>query len=133
MECAKGRWISDQSRLILRRWSQRSPQSLKTDISDRLPYGQKNQPMEFQQNLRPVSVHAAERVRALSGISSGHGEDSLRLFDLVDPGEVAPLRLLTPAPLTKNWFAGLANTVARFTASLIFRCCARRRDYTVKR
>ena len=66
---------------------------------------------EFQQNLstRLGSAQRGESSRALLGISSGHGEDSLWLFDLIDSGEVAPLTTLTPAPLTKNWFAGLAN------------------------
>ena len=66
---------------------------------------------EFQQNLsaRLGSAQRGESSRALLGISSGLGDDSLWLFDLADSGEVAPLTTLTPAPLTKNWFAGLAN------------------------
>ena len=66
---------------------------------------------EFQQNLstRLGSAQRGESSRALLGVSSGHGDDSRWLFDLADSGEVAPLTTLTPAPLTKNWFAGLAN------------------------
>jgi twitching motility protein PilI len=31
------------------------------------------------------------------------------LIDLADSGEVVPLQQLAPAPLTKTWFAGIAN------------------------
>ncbi len=66
---------------------------------------------EFQQNLsmRLGSAQRGENSRALLGVASGHGDDSLWLFDLADSGEVAPLTTLTPAPLTKHWFAGLVN------------------------
>ena len=66
---------------------------------------------EFQRNLstRLGSAQHGERSRALLGVSSGNGDDSLWLLDLADSGEVAPLSTLTPAPLTKSWFAGLAN------------------------
>lgn len=66
---------------------------------------------EFQQNLsiRLGSAQRGENSRALLGVASGYGEDSLWLFDLADSGEVAPLTTLTSAPLTKHWFAGIVN------------------------
>lgn len=69
---------------------------------------------EFQQNLseRLVSARRGEGGRALLGVESG-SEDlpggSHWLIDLADSGEVSPLPELTPAPLTKPWFAGIAN------------------------
>ena len=69
---------------------------------------------EFQQNLsdRLVSARRGEGGQALLGIESG-AEDlpggSHWLIDLADSGEVVPLPQLTPAPLTKSWFAGIAN------------------------
>lgn len=79
---------------------------------------------EFQQNLsaRLGSAQRGENSRALLGISSGSGDDSLWLFDLADSGEVAPLTTLTPAPLTKHWLVGIVNirgalyTVVDFSA-----------------
>ena len=66
---------------------------------------------EFQQNLsaRMNSAQRGEGARALLGVASGHGNDALWLLDLVDSGEVAPLTVLTPVPLTKHWFSGIAN------------------------
>lgn len=69
---------------------------------------------EFQQSLseRLLSAKRGEGEQALLGIESG-AEDlpggSHWLIDLGDSGEVAPLPQLTPAPLTKSWFAGIAN------------------------
>lgn len=69
---------------------------------------------EFQQSLseRLVSARRGEGGQALLGIESG-AEDipggSRWLVDLADSGEVVPLPQLTPAPLTKQWFAGIAN------------------------
>jgi twitching motility protein PilI len=69
---------------------------------------------EFQQNLseRLVSARRGEGAQALLGIESGADDlpgGSHWLIDLADSGEVAPLPQLTPAPLTKPWFAGIAN------------------------
>ena len=69
---------------------------------------------EFQQGLseRLVSARRGEGARALLGIESGSDDlpgGSRWLIDLVDSGEVTPLPPLTPAPLTKSWFAGIAN------------------------
>ena len=69
---------------------------------------------EFQQGLseRLVSARRGEGAQALLGIESGSDElpgGSRWLIDLADSGEVTPLPPLTPAPLTKPWFAGIAN------------------------
>jgi len=69
---------------------------------------------EFQQSLseRLVSARRGEGAQALLGIESGADDlpgGSHWLIDLADSGEVAPLPQLTPAPLTKPWFAGIAN------------------------
>jgi twitching motility protein PilI len=63
---------------------------------------------EFQQGLaeRLASAQRGEARRALLGIASG---DDLWLLDLSDSGEVVPLPPLTSVPLTKPWFAGIAN------------------------
>ena len=69
---------------------------------------------EFQQSLsdRLVSARRGEGGQTLLGIESG-AEDvaggSHWLIDLADSGEVVPLPQLAPAPLTKSWFAGIAN------------------------
>jgi twitching motility protein PilI len=69
---------------------------------------------EFQQNLsdRLVSARRGEGGQCLLGIESGADEltgGSHWLIDLADSGEVTPLPELTPAPLTKPWFTGIAN------------------------
>jgi twitching motility protein PilI len=69
---------------------------------------------EFQQSLseRLVSARRGEGGQALLGIESGADDlpgGSHWLIDLADSGEVSPLPELTPAPLTKPWFAGIAN------------------------
>jgi twitching motility protein PilI len=69
---------------------------------------------EFQQSLseRLVSARRGEGGHTLLGIESGADDlpgGSHWLIDLADSGEVVPLPQLTPAPLTKPWFAGIAN------------------------
>ena len=69
---------------------------------------------EFQQNLseRLVSARRGEGGNALLGIESGTEElpgGSRWLVDLADSGEVTPVPELTPAPLTRQWFTGIAN------------------------
>lgn len=69
---------------------------------------------EFQQSLseRLLSASRGEGGQALLGIESGAADlagGSHWLIDLADSGEVAPLPALTPVPLTKPWFAGIAN------------------------
>jgi twitching motility protein PilI len=63
---------------------------------------------EFQESLsqRLTSAHRGEARRALLGVASG---DDYWLLDLSDSGEVVPLPALTSVPLTKPWFAGIAN------------------------
>jgi twitching motility protein PilI len=69
---------------------------------------------EFQQSLseRLLSARRGEGSQSLLGVESGADDlpgGSHWLIDLADSGEVAPLPQLTPAPLTKPWFAGIAN------------------------
>jgi twitching motility protein PilI len=69
---------------------------------------------EFQQSLseRLLSARRGEGGQSLLGVESGAADlpgGSHWLIDLADSGEVAPLPQLTPAPLTKSWFAGIAN------------------------
>ena len=69
---------------------------------------------EFQQSLsdRLVSARRGEGGHTLLGVESGADDlpgGSHWLIDLADSGEVVPLPQLTPAPLTKPWFAGIAN------------------------
>jgi twitching motility protein PilI len=63
---------------------------------------------EFQESLsqRLTSAHRGEARRALLGVASGNEH---WLFDLSDSGEVVPMPSLTAVPLTKSWFAGIAN------------------------
>lgn len=63
---------------------------------------------EFQESLakRLSSAHRGDARRALLGVASGNEH---WLFDLSDSGEVVPLPSLTTVPLTKPWFAGIAN------------------------
>lgn len=69
---------------------------------------------EFQQSLsdRLLSARRGEGGHTLLGVESGSEElpgGSYWLIDLADSGEVIPVPALTPAPLTKPWFAGIAN------------------------
>ena len=69
---------------------------------------------DFQQTLseRLASARKGEGGSALLGVESGSDDlpgGSHWLIDLTDSGEVTPLSPLTPAPLTKPWFAGIAN------------------------
>jgi twitching motility protein PilI len=63
---------------------------------------------EFQESLsqRLTSAHRGDARRALLGVASGN---DYWLLDLSDSGEVVPLPTLTSVPLTKPWFAGIAN------------------------
>ena len=55
-------------------------------------------------DLRPAVTSAA--AASLLGFESG-GE--YWLIDLADAGEVLPVPVLSPVPLTKAWFCGIAN------------------------
>lgn len=63
---------------------------------------------EFQQGLveRLTSAQRGNTQRAVLGLQSGR---DLWLLDLTDSAEIVPLPHLTPAPLTRRWFAGIAN------------------------
>ncbi|WIM04628.1 MAG: chemotaxis protein CheW [Candidatus Nitricoxidivorans perseverans] len=63
---------------------------------------------EFQESLarRLTSAQRGETARALLGVESGTDH---WLIDLSDSGEVVPLPPLTPVPLTRHWFSGIAN------------------------
>jgi twitching motility protein PilI len=63
---------------------------------------------EFQAGLveRLSSAQRGEAAQALLGIVSGKDHC---LLELSDSGEVLPLPPLTTVPLTKPWFAGVAN------------------------
>jgi twitching motility protein PilI len=63
---------------------------------------------EFQADLaeRLTSARRGEAVQALLGTVAGKDR---YLLELSDSGEVVPLPPLTAVPLTKSWFAGVAN------------------------
>lgn len=69
---------------------------------------------EFQESLsaRLAQAERGELGQSLLAVESG--TDDLPggrrwLIDLAESGEVVPLPQLTPAPLTRLWFAGVAN------------------------
>lgn len=66
-------------------------------------------------SLREFQGHLADRLKdaaagratpALLGVQAG---DGYWLLKLPDAGEIVPLPALTPVPLTRPWFAGIAN------------------------
>lgn len=63
---------------------------------------------EFQEGLSQRLSQAAHgpSSNALLGVLAGR---DYWLFDLADAGEIVPLPSLTGVPLTKSWFAGIAN------------------------
>ncbi|MBA3033204.1 MAG: chemotaxis protein CheW [Gammaproteobacteria bacterium] len=63
---------------------------------------------EFQAGLaeRLTSARRGQAAQALLGAIAGKHH---YLLDLSDSGEVVPLPSLTSVPLTKSWFAGVAN------------------------
>lgn len=63
---------------------------------------------DFQQSLvdRLTSARRGEAARALLGVQAARQN---WLLDLPDVGEIVPLTQITPVPLTKPWFRGLAN------------------------
>lgn len=76
---------------------------------------------EFQESLvqRLVSAKTGDTPRALLGVQAGRER---WLMDLADAGEIVPLPAITPVPLARPWFRGLANirgtlyTVVDFSA-----------------
>lgn len=62
---------------------------------------------EFQEHLAArLSGSGGSRAAGMLGFQSG---DTRWLANLSDAGEIVPLPPLTPAPLTRPWFAGVAN------------------------
>jgi twitching motility protein PilI len=63
---------------------------------------------EYQQNLSERLKHAqaADAASSRLGIEAG---GQFWLLDLADAGEVVPVPPLIAVPLTKPWFAGMAN------------------------
>lgn len=63
---------------------------------------------EFQQRLvdRLTSAQRGEAPRALLGVLVGLDH---WLLELADTGEIVPLPVLAPVPLTKPWFRGLTS------------------------
>jgi len=76
---------------------------------------------EFQEHLaaRLTSAQQGAAISALLGVQAGADR---WLLNLSDSGEIVPLTPLTPVPLTKSWFCGIANirgnlySVADFSA-----------------
>jgi twitching motility protein PilI len=73
-------------------------------------------PSERRSRLRQYQVQLLERVQAARG-SAGVRAHQLGveigaaryLLDLLDAGEIVPLAPVTPVPLTRPWYLGLAN------------------------
>jgi len=62
---------------------------------------------EFQENLaRRLAESRTSDRRTLLGVEAG-GENWL--VDLIDTGEILPVPPLSPVPLTRPWFRGIAN------------------------
>ncbi|EXI66461.1 MAG: CheW-like domain protein [Candidatus Accumulibacter adjunctus] len=62
---------------------------------------------EFQSYLAArLAGTSAQTAAGLLGVQAG---PDYWLLDLADSGEIVPLTSLTTVPLTKAWFAGLAN------------------------
>ncbi|MBI2308053.1 MAG: chemotaxis protein CheW [Rhodocyclales bacterium] len=76
---------------------------------------------EFQEHLaaRLTSAAKGQATSALLGVQAGN---DYWLLNLSDSGEIVPLPPLAPVPLTRPWFAGIANirgnlySVADFSA-----------------
>ncbi len=62
---------------------------------------------EFQESLvrRLAEARSGDR-RALLGVQAG---EENWLIDLTDSGEILPVPPLSPVPLTRPWFSGVAN------------------------
>lgn len=62
---------------------------------------------EFQEHLAArLAGASSQRAASLLGIQAGA---DYWLLNLSDSGEIVPLTPLAPVPLTKSWFAGIAN------------------------
>jgi twitching motility protein PilI len=63
---------------------------------------------EFQQGLVSRIQNATQATVTSTRLGVQAGPENW-LLDLTDASEVVPLPGLTPAPLTQNWFCGVAN------------------------
>jgi twitching motility protein PilI len=77
---------------------------------------------DYQRDLAQ-RLRAADGTRVASLLALQVGQEGW-LVDLTDAGEVLPVPAMTPVPLTKGWFRGMANirgnlySVADFSAYL---------------
>ncbi|HWA39085.1 MAG TPA: chemotaxis protein CheW [Burkholderiales bacterium] len=62
---------------------------------------------DYQRDLAQ-RLRAAEGTRVASLLALQVGQEGW-LVDLADAGEVLPVPAITPVPLTKGWFRGMAN------------------------
>jgi twitching motility protein PilI len=62
---------------------------------------------DYQRDLAQ-RLRAADGTRAASLLALQVGQEGW-LVDLADAGEVLPVPVITPVPLTKGWFRGMAN------------------------
>lgn len=63
---------------------------------------------EFQEGLVARLQSVTEGAAASSRLGVQVGKD-FWLVNLIDAGEVIPVPQLTPVPLTRSWFSGIAN------------------------
>lgn len=83
---------------------------------DRLQMAKRISLREFQEGLvrRLTSAARGEISRAVLGVQVGPGDGSSQdpgcwLLQLADAGEILPLPVITPVPLARHWFVGVAN------------------------
>lgn len=73
---------------------------------------------EFQEHLAArLAGASSQRAASLLGIQAGA---DYWLLNLSDSGEIVPLTPLAPVPLTKSWFAGIANIRGNLYAAADF-------------
>ena len=70
--------------------------------------------MDSRTSLRDYQRDLAERLRSAQGAVNAsmlgvQVDDEAWLVDLREAGEVIPVPPITPLPLTRPWFKGLAN------------------------
>lgn len=80
---------------------------------------------QFQQDLavRLSSAKAEPASTARLGVQCGQ---ALWLIDLTEAGEIMPVPALAPVPLTKPWYAGLANARGTLVSVVDFAAFATR-------
>ncbi len=92
--------------------------------------------MAARTSLKDYQRELAER---LKGAEAGHGasmlgvqvDDEAWLVDLREAGEVIPVPPLTPIPLTRPWFKGLANIRGNLYSVVDFPAFLQRRPVVV--